>query len=337
MLAAALTAAVALAGGCGPRTGPRAPGGPAPLTLDDLVVHGDAVVARTSMDVLLESPLTSVLLEGLETQMTERVEELGFALEVTDRAPLEQADGVLVTGRPLDERSGLVAVGLSYRQDVDWFDDFVRAVNGDAPEEGVLADLDGGGRLGVLARDTRESWHTEMPAAVCAVKLSDRIVAFVTAPDAGECVVWASWVLGRREGDPDLLAKLSDAPRTAGAEPPLAAYVDGGKLEKLGDVPLDLGEKVSGMTEAWLGLDPGAPAHVAVSVAFQDAQTAQLRRDALAMLLDSYAPFVTKLSPGLASAYESLDLAVEGPVLTASVTIEAEYVHQLADMLSPMM
>ncbi len=336
-MAMAMAALFAAAPSCGPHKGARTPDGPAPLELEALVVHGEALVATTSMEVLTRSPIGAVLLGGLEQQMAEKAPEMGKALEATRRAPIDGADRILMTTRSLDQDSAILVVGVSYEADVDWFDDFVLAFHEKDGEQATFADLEGGGRLGVLSRDTKETWGTDLTAALCAIKLSERIVAYVAAPDAGECALWAGWVLGRRQGDEELLDKLSMAPKTGGEDPPLAVYADGDELQGLCCAPWGLSEKMYGVVEAWLGLDPGLPTHLSLSVAFSDPGLASERRDALAALLDAYAPFLSGLSPGIAKVLESLALSAEGSVLTASVTIEPAMVEALADILSTML
>lgn len=335
-IATLTVACILLAASCGPRKGVKTPRGVPPLELTDLVVHGEAVVAQTSMDVLTQSPITSILLTGLEQEMVQKVPQLGLAFQETQRRPLQDADGIIITGRGLDENSGLMAVGVSYKQDVDWFDTFVEVFHEGEMEPGTLRDLDGGGRLGVLARNTQLSWGTDLTAAVCALQLSERIVAYVAAPDAGDCAVWASWVLGRREGDEDLLERLGAVPFDGEGEPPLSVYVDGEELQNLCCAPKGMSAQFQGVDEAWLGMDPGAPARISLSASFSDPQMAQQRRDQMASLLDKYAPFIAQMSPGLASVVESLELLVEGNMLIFSITIDTPYVEALAEMLSTM-
>ncbi|MBW2263151.1 MAG: hypothetical protein JRG91_14370 [Deltaproteobacteria bacterium] len=336
---AVLIIALALAGCGGPAKGPAAPAGEAglALTVEDVIVPGEAMIIRTSMATLQDSRLTSVLLGGLERQATGSVPALGRALEAAERAPIEDATDIIVTGRSLDESSALLVVAVAYEKDVDWFEDFVLDFHAKKYEAGTLAALEEGAMLGVLARDTTLSWGTDLRASVCAVRFTPRLVAYLAAPDPGECRVWASWIIARKGGDSKLIGKLSRAPEIGGKPPPLAVYVDGAEFEKLCCTPWNLTTILAGVAEAWIGLDPDAPATLRIVAAYDRPERALMKRDALAKMLDVYAPTVRLFVPGLGSSLDAMELEVEGSLLILGLTVDALTVESVADLLSTML
>ncbi len=323
----------------GPAREPAAPDpgkGPA-LTVQDVIMPGEAMVMRTHMDTLQDSPLTSVLLDGLERQAAGSVPALGRALEAAARAPIEDAADVIVTGRPLDDHSALLAVAVAYEKDVDWFEAFVLDFHSKKDEEGALAELDDGALLGVLARDSTLSWGTDLRASVCAVRFTPRLVAYVAAPDPGECRVWASWIIARKDGDSKLIGKLSKAPELGGKPPPLAVYVDGNAFGKLCCAPWNLTTVLAGVEEAWIGLDPGAPAELRIEAAYEGPDRAAMQRDRLAKMLDVYSPTVRLFVPGLGPSLDAMELEAEGSLLRIGLTVDAQTVVGVADLLSTML
>jgi hypothetical protein len=337
-LIAALVACVAAACGAQGRS-PEAPAAGAALEIgiEDVVVPGEAIVARTSMDVLRGSPLARVLLEGFERQATRRVPALDRALTSSDRAPLDHADEILVTGRGLDSSSALLAVAVSYDEDVDWFEGFVRAFHPKKEQEGVLAGLERDAVLGVIVHDSQEAWGSELRAAVCAVRFTPRLVAFVAAPDPGECRVWASWVIAREGGDRMLVEKLGQAPEVGAGPPPLSIYVEGDAFSSLCCAPLGLSRLLGAVEEAWIGLDPGAPATLRLVATYENETMAMMDRNSMAGMLDTYAPVVGALLPGLGAALHGASLEVEGNSLVAGITVDAQTVESVADLLSTML
>ena len=331
--------ALLVAAGCGgPARAPDAPAGEVPqIALEDVIVPGDALVVRTSMPTLRGSALTSVLLDGLERQITATVPALGRALGAASRAPLDQAAGIIVTGRALDDSSALLAVSAAYEEDVDWFEDFVLGFHSKKDEAGALAELGEGAMLGVLVRDSKLSWGTDLRASVCAVRFTPRLVAYVAAPDPGECRVWASWILARRDGDAKLVGKLSKAPEIGGKAPPLSAYVDGTEFQRLCCAPWNLTTVLAGIEEAWIGLDPGAPATLRVVAAYVGPDRAGMQRDTLAKMLDVYAPTVRVLVPGLGTSLDEMELEAEGSLLRIGITVDAQTVLAVSDLLSTML
>jgi len=329
-----------LACGCGgPRTGAVEPGGHAlDLSATDIVVPGEAVIVSTTMEALAGSRLGSVLIEGLERQASARVPALAKALEAAARAPIEDAGRIVITGRPLDEDSALLAVGVEYAGEASWFEDMVRGFHSDREEEDLyLADLDRGAVLGVIEDDTSAAWGTSLTAAVCAVRFTPNLVAYVAAPDAGECRIWASWIIARTGGDERLVDKIAEAPGIGGEPPPLAAYADGTVFEKLCCAPFGLSKYAAGVEEAWIGLDPGSPATLSAVVRYEKEGRAESDRNKLAGILDVYAPAIHILLPGLEQALSSMSLAADATTLTASMTIDAQTVEKLADLLSTML
>ena len=334
-----LALALAAAGCGGPAAGPKAPagGGKPDLTLEDVIVPGEALIVRSTMATLRGSPLTSVLLDGLERQATGGVPALGKALEAAGRAPIEDAGDVIVTGRPLDDSSALLSVAVAYEKDVDWFEEFVLDFHSKKDEAGALAELEDGALLGVLARDTKLSWGTDLRAAVCAVRFTPRLVAWVAAPDPGECRVWASWILARRDGDAKLLGKLSRAPEIGGEPAPFSAYVDGTEFQRLCCAPWNLTTILAGVEEAWIGLDPGAPAEIRIVAAYTGPERALMQRDTLAKMLDLYAPMVRMVVPGLGPSLDAMVLEAEGSLLEIGLEVDAQTVTGVADLLSTML
>jgi hypothetical protein len=333
-------AAALLAAACGgPAKGTEAPdpGAELSLTVQDVIVPGEAIVMRTTMHVLATSALTAVLLEGLERQSAAAVPRLARALEVTGRAPLEEADEIVVTGRPLDEDSALLAVAVSYSEDVDWFEDFVLAFHEGPEEPGVLSGIEQGAVLGVLVRDTRISYDTTLSASVCAVRFTPRLVAYLAAPDPGECRVWASWVIARGRGDEDLLERLDEAPEIGGAPPPVGIYVDGLAFEDLCCAPFGLSAILAGVEEAWVGLDPGSPAILRLRALYGREEAARAQRDSLARILDAYAPTIRLLVPGLGKALDSMSIEAQGRLFLVGLTVDGETTRALADLLSTML
>jgi len=289
------------------------------------------------METLETSPLTAVLIDGLERQATASVPALGRALDAAGRAPVEEASDIIVTGRPLDDSSALLAVAVAYEKDADWFEDFVLDFHSKKDEAGALAELERGVLLGVLARDTKLSWGTDLRAAVCAVRFTPRLVAYLAAPDPGECRVWASWIIARQEGDAKLLGKLSKAPEVDGETPPVAVYVDGAEFQKLCCAPWNLTTILAGVQEAWIGLDPGAPASLAIRAAYDGPGGALARRDALVGMIDLYAPMIRMVVPGLGPSLDTMVLDAEGSLLSIDLEVDAQTVEGVADLLSTML
>ena len=308
------------------------------IVLDDLVVAGDALVARTSMGALASTPLGSVLLAGLEREAAARQPALGRAIEATGRAPIDDAGSVVVTARPMDAGASLLAIGVEYGSEAGWFEEFVREFHGGKAPQGTLTSLGGGIVLGILAKDTRVSWGTERAAAACAVKLSPRIVAYVVAPDAGQCRAWASWVAARREGDPDLLGKLAAFPGVgdgkATAVPPVVAYFDGDRFGKMKHAPAWLRGLLDGVGDSWIGIDPGSPARLIVASRYHAEEDAAAGRDGIAAAVDGYSKLLHLMFPGLAAALDGLRIDVDGKSMTLSLEIQEGSVEQLAAFLA---
>jgi hypothetical protein len=336
---AAIVLALSIAGCGGPARAPDAPGADQGLALklEDVIVPGEAMIVRTRMETLEQSPLTSVLLDGLERQATGSVPALARALETAGRSPIEEASDIIVTGRPLDDSSALLVVAVAYEKDADWFEDFVLDFHSKKDEAGALAELEGGALLGVLARDTKLSWGTDLRAAVCAVRFTPRLVAYVAAPDPGECRVWASWIIARQDGDAKLLGKLARAPELDGEPPPLAVYVDGTEFQRLCCAPWNLTSILAGVQEAWIGIDPGAPARLALRAAYDGPDAAQARRDALAKMIDLYAPTIRLVVPGLGPSLDAMVLDAQGSLLAIDLEVDAQTVEGVADLLSTML